>query len=70
MLMRIFRMEANRKTVAYVVAPDHVAACRSYIEASRTDPARYPPSVELFPVTRFDVALPLPMAPGLIEAQP
>ncbi len=70
MLMRIFRMEANRRTVAYVVAPDHVAACRSYMDAARANPARYPPSVELFPVTRFDVALPLPMAPGLIEVQP
>jgi hypothetical protein len=35
MLMRIFRMEADRRPVAYVIAPDHVAACRSYIDAAR-----------------------------------
>lgn len=70
MLMRIFRMEANRRTVAYVIAPDHVAACHSYMDAARRDPQRYPESVELFPVTRFECALPLPMAPGLIEARP
>ena len=70
MLMRIFRMEANRRTVAYVVAPDHVAACRSYMEASRRQPDIYPSSVELFPVTRFEYTPSLPMALGLIEAQP
>ena len=70
MLMRIFRTEANRRTVAYVIAPDHVAACRSYMDAARRDPERYPQSVELFPVTRFEYTPSLPMAPGLIEAQP
>ena len=70
MLMRIFRMEANRRTVAFVIAPDHVAACRSYMDASRRDPQRYPQSVELFPVTRFEYTPSLPMAPGLIGAQP
>jgi len=66
MLMRIFRMEADRRPVAYVIAPDHVAACRSYIDAARADPARYPQSVEVFPVTRFDYA-PTSATPGLLR---
>ena len=44
MLMRIFRMEANRRTVAFVIAPDHVAACQSYMDAAQRDPQRYPQS--------------------------
>lgn len=72
MLMRIFRMDANRRTVAYVVAPDHVAACQSYIDVARANPARYPQSVEVFPVARWEqtMALPASMPQGLIEAQP
>ncbi len=72
MLMRIFRMQANdRRTVAFVIAPDHVAACQSYIEASRANPARYPQSVEVFPVARWEqtFALPTSTPQGLIEAQ-
>ena len=70
MLMRIFRMQAGRRTVAYVIAPDHVAACRSYIDAAQRDPTRYPQSVEVFPVCRWEGTPSLPMSQGLIEAQP
>lgn len=68
MLMRIFRMESNRRTVAYVVAPDHIAACRSYIDAARANPARYPQSVEVFPVAKWEqtLALSASMPQGLI----
>lgn len=72
MLMRMFRMEANRRTVAYVIAPDHVQACQSYLAAARANPARYPQDVELFPVAKWEqtLALPASIPQGLIEAQP
>jgi hypothetical protein len=70
MLMRVFQMKAGRRTVAYVIAPDHVAACHSYMDAARRDPVRYPQSVDVFPVCRCEVAQPLPMSQGLLEVQP
>lgn len=66
-MVRIFRMEANRKTVAYVIAPDHVAACHSYMDAARQYPSRYPQSVDVFPVYKWEGTPSLPMSQCLIK---